>query len=508
MEAVSAVVMKGIEKIYPDGTQALRGVDFYLEKGQIHGLLGENGAGKTTLAKILSGLLPLTTGEIHLDGRRIRFAGPWEALREGIGMVHQHFALVRPLTAIQNILLGQEGGGPLSRLEVKDAEKQVTEIMKQSGLNVPLDVRVELLPIGVQQRVEILKLLYRRAAILILDEPTSALTPVEVDALFEMLRQFKREGKTVVFITHKLREVIDITDKITVLRQGKVAGVLPTAEATPEKLAELMVGMKSLPAEMRSEKPFGKTVLSVEGLRVRNDIGGFAAKDLTFQVRSGEIFGIAGVEGNGQTELMQALAGVRKIDKGKVTIDGKDTAGLGPRELFKMGLAFVPEDRRRLGLVMDFSVAENSILGMEDERKYLGRLRQLLWGKIFEYTRRLIQRFGILTPSVTTPAKYLSGGNQQKLVVGRELNKEPSILLVAQPTRGLDVAATHFIRDLLIKMRDEGKAILLVSADLDEVMQISDTIAVIYQGTFMRVAPARELDRRTIGLLMGGVMPT
>ena len=508
MEAVSAVRMKGIVKIYSDGTEALRGVDFDLTKGEIHGLLGENGAGKTTLAKILSGLLPLTAGEIYLNGRGLRFAGPWEALKEGIGMVYQHFALVRPLTAIQNILLGQEGGRALSRLEVKDAEKQVAEIMEQSGLKVPLDVQVELLPIGVQQRVEILKLLYRRANILILDEPTSALTPVEVDTLFEMLRQFKREGKTVVFITHKLREVMDITDKITVLRKGKVAGVLPTAEATPEKLAELMVGTKSLPTASRSEKPFGETVLSVETLRVRNDIRGMAAKDLSFQVRSGEIFGIAGVEGNGQTELLQALAGLRKIDSGKVAINGKDTAGLGPRKLFKMGLAFVPEDRRRLGLVLDFSVAENGILGMEDDRKYLGRLRQLLWAKIFQYTRRLVERFGILTPSVTTPAKYLSGGNQQRLVVGRELNKEPSLLLVAQPTRGLDVAATHFIRDLLIKMRDQGKAILLVSADLDEVMQLSDTMAVIYQGAFMKVAPAKEFDRRGIGLMMGGVMPT
>jgi len=508
LEAVSAVRMKGIVKIYPDGTEALRGVDFDLTKGEIHGLLGENGAGKTTLAKILSGLLPLTAGEIYLNGRGLRFSGPWEALKEGIGMVYQHFALVRPLTAIQNILLGQEGGRVLSRLDVKDAEKQVVEIMEQSGLKVPLDAAVELLPIGVQQRVEILKLLYRRANILILDEPTSALTPVEVDALFEMLRQFKKEGKTVVFITHKLREVMDITDKITVLRKGKVAGVLPTAEATPEKLAELMVGTKSLPTASRSEKPFGEAVLSVEKLQVRNDIGGMAAKDLSFQVRSGEILGIAGVEGNGQTELLQALAGLRKIESGKVAINGKDIAGLGPRELFKMGLAFVPEDRRRLGLVLDFSVAENGILGMEDDKKYLGRLRQLLWTKIFQYTRRLIERFGILTPSVTTPAKYLSGGNQQRLVVGRELNKEPSLLLVAQPTRGLDVAATHFIRDLLIKMRDQGKAILLVSADLDEVMQLSDTMAVIYQGGFMKVAPAKELDRRTIGLMMGGVMPT
>jgi len=500
--------MKGIVKIYPDGTEALRGVDFDLTKGEIHGLLGENGAGKTTLAKILSGVLPLTAGEIYLNGRGARFAGPWEALREGIGMVYQHFALVRPLTSIQNIVLGQEGAGAFSALDVKEAEDRVAEIMEQSGLRVPLDVQVELLPIGVQQRVEILKLLYRKVDILILDEPTSALTPVEVDALFEMLRQFKKEGKTVILITHKLREVIEITDRITVLRKGKVAGVLPTAEATPEKLAELMVGMKSLPVASRSQKPFGKAVLSVEAVRVKNDFGGLAAKDLSFQVRSGEIFSIAGVHGNGQTELLQALVGLRRREKGNVKINGKETDGMGPRELFKMGLAFVPEDRRRLGLVLDLNVAENSILGMEDDRRFLGRLRQMVWGKIFEHTRRIIKRFGILTPSVRTPARYLSGGNQQRLVVGRELNKEPSLLVVAEPTRGLDVAATHFIRDLLCKMRDQGKAILLVSADLDEVMQLGDTIAVIYEGAFMKIAPAKELDRTAIGLMMGGVMPT
>lgn len=508
MEAATAVSMKGIVKIYPDGTEALRGVDFGLTKGEVHGLLGENGAGKTTLAKILSGLLPLTAGQIRLDGREIRFAGPWEALKEGIGMVYQHFALVRPLTAIQNIMLGQEGGGAFSSLDVEEAKKLVAGIMEQSGLKVPLDVPVELLPIGVQQRVEILKLLYRRADILILDEPTSALTPVEVDTLFEMLRAFKKEGKTVIFITHKLREVLDITDRITVLRKGKVAGVLPTAEATPEGLAELMVGMKSLPVALRSEKPFGRPVLSVEAIRVKNDFGGLAAKDLSFEVRSGEIFSIAGVHGNGQTELLQALVGLRRREKGKVTINGKETDGMGPRELFKMGLAFVPEDRRRLGLVLDLNVAENSILGMEDDRRFLGRLKQMVWGKIFEYTRRIIKRFGILTPSVRTPARYLSGGNQQRLVVGRELNKEPSVLVVAEPTRGLDVAATHFIRDLLCRMRDQGKAILLVSADLDEVMQLSDTIAVIYEGAFMKVAPAKELGRTAIGLMMGGVMPT
>ena len=317
MEAASGVAMKSIVKIYPDGTEALRGVDFALRKGEIHGLLGENGAGKTTLAKILSGVLPLTAGQIQLNGREIRFAGPWEALREGIGMVYQHFALVRPLTSIQNIVLGQEGGGAFSALDVREAKDRVAEIMEQSGLKVPLDIPVELLPIGVQQRVEILKLLYRNVDILILDEPTSALTPVEVDALFEMLRQFKKEGKTVIFITHKLREVLDITDRITVLRKGKVAGVLPTAEATAEKLAELMVGMKSLPVESRTERPFGETVLSVEALRVKNDFGGLAAKDLSFHVRSGEIFGIAGVEGNGQTELLQTLVGLRRRERGK-----------------------------------------------------------------------------------------------------------------------------------------------------------------------------------------------
>ncbi|MFQ5793898.1 MAG: ABC transporter ATP-binding protein [Candidatus Bipolaricaulia bacterium] len=502
---VSVGKMRSITKVYPDGTVALRGANFDFVASEIHGLLGENGAGKTTLMKILSGLLRPTEGEIYLRGQPVRFKSPLDALRAGIGIIHQHFALVPTFTALENIVLGQENGGSFSLLDEKQAKDRLMAVMEEGGLRAPLDVPVELLPVGVQQRVEILKQLYRDVDILILDEPTSVLTPIEVEELFQMLKKFKRTGKTVIFITHKLKEVLEITDRITVLRGGQVVGNVPTVETTPQKLATMMVGREVLPSVKKEEATPGEPVLTVENLQVVDDLDSLAVNDISFEVRAGEIFGIAGVEGNGQTELVEALTGLRAPLNGRVSIDDTDISGKGPRDLYRLGLAHIPEDRRKLGLILDFSVAEDSILGTHRDMRFRSSLRNLLWNRIYDYARRLIRRFAIIAPSVRTQVKSLSGGNQQKLVVGRELDKRPKLVVAAQPTRGLDVAATQYIRDLLVNIRDERKAILLVSADLDEVMQLSDRIAVIYEGEFLNILEAEVFDREQIGMMMGGV---
>ncbi len=505
------VEMKSITKVYPDGTVALTGVDFEVSQGEIHGLLGENGAGKTTLAKILSGLLSPTAGEIFVKGQRKRFPNPSKALMEGIGMVHQHFTLVPTFNALENIVLGFEGTTPLSILRLDNPKNRIISLMDETGLKFPLDVPVESLPVGVQQRIEILKLLYRNVSVLILDEPTSALTPIEVETLFAMLRSLKEGGRSVIFITHKLREVLETTHRITVLRQGKVAGRLLTQQATADKLAELMVGITTIPTISRRSRPTGEAVLTVEGLHVRDERGKFAVRGVSFEVRAGEILAVAGVEGNGQSELVEAITGLRPVEKGSVSIVGQTSSTLskgrplGPRELYKVGLAHIPEDRRKLGLVLDFSVAENSILGIHDENRFRGRLDRLLWQRIIEFARGLINRFGILAPGPKSKVRTLSGGNQQRLVVGRELVKSPRVLVAGQPTRGLDVAASHFIRELLVKLRDDGKAILLVSADLDEVEQLADRIAVMYEGRLVATIRPGEHTRKQIGMLMGGL---
>ncbi len=490
------VYMKNIVKVYPDGTVALRGVDFEVKKGEIHGLLGENGAGKTTLMKILSGLLRPTSGEIYIRGRKVHFKSASEALKHGIGMVHQHLALVPAFTAYENIILGLPGK-MISR-------KKIEELMETTGLKVPLDAKVEDLPFGVRQRIEILKMLYRNVDVLILDEPTTNLTPIETKELFETLRNLKKQGKTIIFITHKLREVLEVTDRVTVLRRGKVVGVVETSKATPEMLAKMMVGREVVFRIEKKPGHPGEPVLIVKDLWVRSDLGGWAVKGVSFAVYSGEIFGIAGVEGNGQSELVEAITGLRRVEKGQVILMGKDVTNKPPSELYRMGLGHIPEDRQKLGLVLDMSVAENSILGIHRLKKFIGKLLNMKWRNINAHAKNIIKEFEIVAPGVRAPARSLSGGNQQKLVVGRELSKAPIVIVAAQPTRGLDVAATEYIRKILVKMRDEGKAVLLVSADLDEVLQLSDRVAIMYEGEFMGVAKPEELTEEQIGLMMGG----
>ena len=505
------VEMRDIVKIYPDGTIALRGVSISLYEGEIVGLLGENGAGKTTLMKILSGFIQPTDGEIYYRGRRVKFKSTSDALALGIGMVHQHFTLVPIFTPLENIILGlREVKGvklrTLSNYDTGDLRRALEKFMEETGLKVPLDVPVEYLPLGLRQRTEILKVLVRGVNVLILDEPTTFLTPMEVEELFKIMVKLKRMGKTVVFITHKIREALAITDRIIVLRRGKVVGEVETAKATPEKLAVMMVGKEmELDVVMRGRKPPGKKpVLVVKDLWVKNDLGVMDVKGISFEVYPGEIFGIAGVEGNGQDSLVEAITGLRRVERGKVIVNGVDVTNKSPIEFYRLGLSHIPGDRERYGLVLEFPVMENTVVGRQWEREFLSGWR-LNWSKVKELALKIIEKFKVEPRSIYIPVKSLSGGNRQRLLVGRELSKKPNLIIAVHPTRGLDIASTMYIRELLAKMRDEGKAILLVSADLDEILQLSDRIAVIYEGKFLGVGKVDEFTREEIGLMMGGI---
>jgi simple sugar transport system ATP-binding protein len=505
MTTAPRVQMRAIHKVYGDGTLALRGVDFRLEPGEIVALLGENGAGKTTLMKILSGLLRPTRGEMLVDDRSVQFRNPSDALRLGIGMVHQSFTHVPPFTALQNIMLGQEGAAPFAALQEDMARARVTELVAETGLSIPLDIPVESLPIGVQQRVEILKTLYRGTTVLILDEPTSALTLTEVHDLFQFLGRLTASGKSVVFISHKLKEVQEISDRVMVLRGGLVTGEVPTAQATPERLAELMVGHKIVPRVSRSTRSAGVPVLAARDLQVATDQGALVVKSLSFEVRAGEIVGIAGVEGNGQSELIQALTGLRSIKGGEIVLNGARLMRLDPLDLYHRGMGHIPEDKARFGLALNFDLAENTILSRQRESAFAGWMGRLNWSKILAYAQQLVERFKVVAPGLRTPVRSLSGGNQQRLVVGRELSKQPVLIVAVHPTRGLDISSTVYIRELLVQMRDEGKGVLLVSADLDEILELSDRIAVMYEGTFLGTGNADEFTREEIGMMMGGM---
>ncbi len=506
-----------VTKIYSDRTVALKEVDLEIYQREILGLLGENGAGKTTLTKILSGLLPPTSGRVISPKGPVRFSSPREALDFGIGMVHQHFALVGTFTAAENVVLSHER--PFARIQLAKTEKRLETLMEESGLRVPLDVPVAKLSVGEQQRVEVLKVLSREVDLLILDEPTSVLTPLEVDELFALLGRLKDAGKSIILITHKLKEVQSITDRIVVLRRGEMVGDVRTADATTEKLAHLMVGEalekqadavelsdEELPThkERGEARRSGEGLLHVVDLTVKGNTGEIAVDGVSFDVYGGEIFGIAGVEGNGQTELVESLTGLRVPVKGTATIEGFNILGKDPREIYRLGVAHIPEDRWELGLVLPFTLAENAILGVHRWEEFRGPLSFLRRRKINQHVRQLMDRFEIQATGPSAPANSLSGGNQQKLIVGRELAKDPAIIVASQPTRGLDIGAAHYIRRTLLDMRDRGRAILLVSADLDEVLALSDRVAIMYEGRFMTVCSPADLDRETVGMLMGG----
>jgi len=512
-EKATLLEARDIVKVYPDGTIALRGVSIKIFEGEVLGLLGENGAGKTTLVKILAGVLRPTSGKIFVRGREAKLKSSKQALDLGIGLVQQHFSLIDNMTVLENIILGREEASLLSPLSMSEHREKIEELAKKTGLKVPLDVEVGLLPVGLKQRVEILKTLYKGVDLLMLDEPTTFLTPIEVDELFSFLRNLASFGKSVVFISHKIKEVLKVTDRIVVMRGGRVVGELPTKEATPEILARMMVGDRMVPAyesgeamkaeaiEKRGERP----LLEVRNLRVLNDLGVEAVRGVSFELYPGEILGIAGVEGNGQDELVEAIVGIRRPLEGEIVIDGSKVERLNPIEAYSRGVSYIPGDRDRFGLVLQFEVRENAILSRQWERGFLNSFG-INWASVSAYASRIIREFNVVTSSIRSITKTLSGGNRQRLLVGRELTKSSKVVIAVHPTRGLDIASTEYIQGLLMRARDEGRGVLLVSADLDEILKLSDRIAVMYEGKFLAIKPKSEFTIEEIGLLMGGVV--
>jgi general nucleoside transport system ATP-binding protein len=495
-----ALEMRHITKRFP-GVVANDGIDLSIRPGEIHALLGENGAGKSTLMNILYGLLTPDEGEILLDGQPVQISGPSDAIARGIGMVHQHFMLVPVFTVAENIVLGNETMANAVFLDIHKSEGRIRQLANQLGFEIDPDATVGDLSVGIQQRIEILKALYRGAKVLILDEPTAVLTPQETVEIFQVLRRLAAEGTSIVFISHKLYEVLEIADRITVIRRGKVVGTRLPAETNEDDLAALMVGRNVQLVVDRGESHPAGPALVVSDMHVADDRGQQAVKGVTFEVRQGEILGVAGVAGNGQEELVEALTGLRKPTSGTVTLGGRDVTGTGPRELQKRGMSFVPGDRHRYGLVLSFPVQDNLVLTQYDEAPYV---RGLFRNEpaIEAWARRAVEQYDIRTPSVTVPASTLSGGNQQKVVVAREFSRELSALVLDQPTRGLDVGSIEFIHRQVIAKRDENAAILLVSAELDEVLELSDRIAVMYRGEIVALVDGPTAEREEIGLLM------
>jgi len=497
----SVLEVQGITKQFP-GVLANDHVDFKLAKGQIHALLGENGAGKSTLMSIIYGLYTPDEGEILINGNKVNIRDSRDAITAGIGMVHQHFQLVQPFTALENIILGNEiTVGPF--LDRATAEKRILEISHQYGLEVDPRAKIEDLPVGAQQRVEILKALFRKAEILILDEPTAVLTPQEADGLFQIMRSLIERGVSIIFITHKLKEVLAIADEITVMRLGKVVGTVKPAEATEGLLAEMMVGRKVILQVEKDVAHPADPVLEVSDLMVLDSRELLAVKQVSFEVRAGEILGIAGVQGNGQTELVEALTGLRAVKSGHITVNGFEVANASPRTVTELGVAHIPEDRQRDGMVGAFPIVDNLILNTYYLEPFAaGVVRHQ--DDAARNADALVEKFDIRTPSIYVKASSLSGGNQQKAIVAREFSRPIHLLIASQPTRGLDVGSIEFIHNQIVQKRDEGTAILLVSAELDEVMSLSDRIAVMYGGQIVGVLPADQADRQTLGLLMAG----
>ena len=495
-----ALEMRGITKRYP-GVVANDGIDLEVRPGEIHALLGENGAGKTTLMNILYGLARPDEGEILIDGSAVRIANPTDAIARGINMVHQHFMLVPVLTVAENILLGEETmAGPIF-IDRAEAKRRIVELGKQFGFEIDPDVKVGELSVGWQQRVEILKALYRNAKVLVLDEPTAVLTPQETDEIFAVLRRLAEEGHSIVFISHKLYEVLAIADRITVIRRGRVVGSRIPAETDESDLAALMVGRDVQLVVDRGESHPGDVRLQVEGLKVRDDRGSEVVRGVDFEIRAGEIFGIAGVAGNGQDELVEAIVGLRKPADGSVRLDGRDVTNATTRQMTNLGTGYVPADRHRFGLVLSFSVADNLVLTDYYRSPYAhGLVRND--EAIEERGARAIAEYDVRTPSPDVMAGTLSGGNQQKLVVARELDGDLRLIVLDQPTRGLDVGSIEFIHRQAIKKRDAGTAVLLVSAELDEVLELSDRVAVMYRGQIVSVVDGRTADRNEVGMLM------
>ena len=493
---------KSISKQFP-GVLANDHVNFDLRKGEIHALLGENGAGKTTLMNILYGLYLPDSGEILVDGREAIIRSPKDSITLGIGMVHQHFMLIPVFSVAENVMLGDETIYH-GMLDQKTVAAKVKDLSHKYWLDVDPQAQVGQLSVGMQQRVEIVKTLYRAAQILILDEPTAVLTPQEADDLFRIMRDLTQRGVSIIFITHKLKEVLAIADRITVMRAGRVVGSTTPKETNEAKLASMMVGREVILTVRKEAAKPKEDVLQVENLHVQDDRGLDAVRGISFNVRAGEILGIAGVQGNGQTELAEALTGLRSIKGGKIILAGIDVTGKPPRPITEAGMGHIPEDRQRYGLVLSYTVADNMVLCSYYLRPFaIGTMIQQ--EAVDSNARKLIEDYDVRTPSPYVPVSKLSGGNQQKVIVARELSRPVKLLLASQPTRGLDVGSIEYIHKQIVAMRDRGVGVLLISAELDEIMSLSDRIAVEYQGQIMDIVDAKQADKESLGLLMAGI---
>jgi simple sugar transport system ATP-binding protein len=493
---------RGVTKRFP-GVVANDQIDFEIKAGEIHAVLGENGAGKTTLMSILFGLYQPDEGAIYIGGQRVDFRSPLDAIDLGIGMVHQHRKLVSAHTAIENIILGHPRAGRI--LNLKRAEEEVNELCQKYGFKIDFRAKIWQLSEGEKQLVEILKALYRGAEILILDEPTSALAPVETERLLASIEAMARDDLAIVpFITHKLPIVLAISNRVTVLRRGKVTARLETEQATQKSLAKEMVGREVIFRIERTKVKKGKSILEVEDLSALSDKGFLALKGVSFSIREGEIFGIAGVSGNGQSELVEVLAGLRHAEGGKVILDGKDITFSSSLERWQMGVGYIPSDRTEVGSIGDFSLVENTTMNYYFDNRFSGR-GIVDYRKLRKLTEEIVSEYGVVTPGTDTKAKTLSGGNLQKLILARVLSRRPRLLIAHLPTQGLDVGATEFVRNKLLEARQEEAGILLISEDLDEVLALSDWVAPIYEGELMGILPGEEAEREIVGAMMAGL---
>jgi len=501
---IESLEMRGISKRFP-GVLANDHVDFDVKSGEVHALLGENGAGKSTLMKILYGMYHPDEGEILLNGKPVTIASPNDSINLGIGMIHQHFMLVQTLTVAENVALGLPSSrGPLTDLE--RVSKRILELAKIYGLKIDPEAYIWQLSVGQQQRVEIIKALYRGAALLILDEPTAVLTPQEVDELFVIMHQMVKDGHALIFISHKLHEVVEISNRVTVLRDGRKIGTRPTSEITKQILANWMVGREIGFIPDRGSVGKGECRLQLDHVSCGSDRGTPGLRGISLELCSGEILGIAGVSGNGQRELAESITGLRKVTDGRVFLEGKDVSNFAPGDLTDRMLAYIPEERMRDGMIRNFTVAENMIL-REHHKQPFSRSGFLNLRDISVHSDQLIKKFHVKTPSQDTLVKNLSGGNIQKVVLARELSRNPRVIVAAQPTRGLDIGATEYVREQLLEQRRTGAAIMLISEDLDEILALSDRIAVIYEGQIMDIVPRENATPEKLGLLMAGVHP-
>ncbi|WP_147803111.1 ABC transporter ATP-binding protein [Alkalicoccus halolimnae] len=495
------IEMNNIRKEFP-GIVANDNITLQVKQGEIHALLGENGAGKSTLMNVLFGLYQPERGEIKVRGEKVDITDPNKANDLGIGMVHQHFMLVQNFSVTENIILGSEPT-TRGRIDLGKAEKHVQEISDRYGLKVDPKAKIEDISVGMQQRAEILKTLYRGAEILIFDEPTASLTPQEIKELIQIMNNLIDEGKSIILITHKLKEIMQVCDRCTVIRRGVGVGTVDVEGATEDSLAEMMVGREvSFKVDKKPAQP-GETVLSIKDLTVEDIRKVDVVNKLSLDVRAGEIMGVAGVDGNGQTELVEALTGLRHSKSGSVFVGGKDISHYKPRKVTETGIGHIPQDRHKHGLVLDFTIGENLLLQTYYQKPFT-KTGILNYNLMYEKAEELIKEYDVRTPSSKTMARSLSGGNQQKAIIAREIDRSPELLLAAQPTRGLDVGAIEFIHSKLIEERDKGRGILLVSLELEEVLNVSDRIAVIYEGEIVEIVDADKTNEQELGLLMAG----